>query len=70
MFEFFDQISSLIGNVVDFVVTLFSNFVNFFVMIFKSLSFLVEICAALPVPVQGACLALISASVIYLIVGR
>lgn len=70
MFQFFDQISQLIGSVVDFVVNLFNNFVNFFRMIFTSLSFLVEICAALPVPVQAACLCVISASVVYLIVGR
>ena len=70
MFAFFDQIGSLIGSVIDFIVNLFTNFVKFFQMIFTSLSFLVEICAALPLPVQGACLCVISVSVVYLIVGR
>lgn len=70
MFQFFDQIGSLIGSVVDFIVNFFSNFVKFFQMIFTSLTFLVEICASLPVPIQAACLCVISVSVVYLIVGR
>lgn len=70
MFQFFDGIGKLLGSIVDFVVNFFSNLVNFFRMVFSSLSFLVEICAALPLPVQAACLAIISISVVFLIVGR
>lgn len=70
MFQFFDQVGSFLGSIVDFVVNFFTNLVNFFKMIFSSLSFLVEICVALPLPVQAACLAIISISVVFLIVGR
>lgn len=70
MFQFFEQIGQFLGSIVDFVVNFFTNLVNFFKMIFSALSFLVEICAALPVPVQAACIAIISMSVIFLIVGR
>lgn len=70
MFQFFEQIGDFLGSIVDFVVSFFTNLINFFTMVFSSLSFLIEICAALPLPVQAACLAIISISVVFLIVGR
>ena len=70
MFQFFEQIGEFLGSIVDFVVSFFTNLINFFTMVFSSLSFLIEICAALPLPVQAACLAFISVSVVFLIVGR
>lgn len=70
MFQFFEQIGNFLGSIVDFIVNFFTNLFNFFTMIFSSLSFLVEICVALPLPVQAACLAIISMSVVFLIVGR
>lgn len=70
MFAFFDQIGQLIGSVINFIVTIFTNLVNFFRMIMTSCLFLFEVCAALPVPVQAACMAICGAAVIYLIVGR
>lgn len=70
MFTFFEQISNFLGNAIDFIVSFFTNLVNFFKMIFTSFSFLLQICASLPVPVQAACICMISAAVIYLIVGR
>ena len=70
MFQFFEQIGEFLGSIVDFIVSFFTNFINFFRMIYSALIFLIEICAALPVPVQAACIAIISMSVIFLIVGR
>lgn len=70
MFQFFDQLGNLISSVIDFIVTLFSQLVMFFKMLFSSLTFLIEICQALPVPVMGACICIICVSVVYLIVGR
>ena len=70
MFQFFEQIGEFLGSIVDFVVSFFTNLINFFTMVFSSLSFLIEICVALPLPVQAACLAIISISVVFLIVGR
>lgn len=70
MFAFFDQISSLISSVIDFVVTIFENLIRFFQMLFSSLSFVVQMCAALPTGVQAAALCLVCASVVFLIVGR
>ena len=70
MFQFFEQIGNFLGSIVDFVVNFFTNLINFFRMIFTSLSFLVDICVALPLQVQAACLAFISISVVFLIVGR
>lgn len=70
MFQFFEQIGEFLGSIVDFVVSFFTNLINFFTMVFSSLSFLIEICVALPLPVRAACLAIISISVVFLIVGR
>lgn len=70
MFAFFDQIGSFFGSIIDFVVTLFSQLVSFFQIIFTSFTFLIDICASLPVPIQAGCLCMIGVSVIYLVIGR
>lgn len=70
MFQFFDQIGNFLNSIVDFCVNFFTNLVNFFRMIYTALSFLVNVCSSLPLPVQAACLCIISMSVIFLIVGR
>ena len=70
MFQFFDQIGSFLGSAVDFVVNLFSQLVNFFRIIGSSFTFLIEVCAKLPVPVQAGCLCIIAVCVIYLVIGR
>lgn len=70
MFEFFDQIGQFLGSVVDFVVSLFTNLINFFTMVYQALVFVIDICAALPGPVQAAAFCIICAAVIFLIVGR
>lgn len=70
MFEFFDQIGSFLGSVVDFVVMLFEQLVNFFKIIISSFTFVIEVCAVLPVPVQAGCLCIVAVSVIYLVINR
>ena len=70
MFQFFDQLGNFFGSIVNFVVTIFEQLINFFQIIFKSFSFLIDICLRLPVPLQAGCLAIIAVSVIYLVVGR
>lgn len=70
MFPFFEQIGNFLGNAIDFVVSLFSNLVSFFQIIFTSFTFLVDICVALPAPIQAGCLCMVGVSVIYLVIGR
>lgn len=70
MFEFFDQIGSFLGSVVDFIVMLFEQLVNFFKIIISSFTFVIEVCAVLPVPVKAGCLCIVAVSVIYLVINR
>lgn len=70
MFAFFDQVGNIISSVVDFVVTLFSQLVNFFKILLSSFNFLIEVCSALPAPVKAGCLCMVAVSVIYLVINR
>lgn len=70
MFAFFDEVSNIISSVINFVVTLFEQLVNFFRILFTSFSFVIDICAALPLPIRAGCLCIVAVAVIYLIINR
>ena len=70
MFTFFEQIGGFLTGIVDFIVMLFGQLVNFFKILFASLSFVVEVVGYLPAPIQGGCLCIIGISIIYLVINR
>lgn len=70
MFQFFEQLGNFLGSIVDFVVSFFENFISFFLMIGDSIWFLIEMCMALPEPVQLASALILFVSGVFLIVGR
>lgn len=70
MFQFFEQLGNFLGKIVDFVVSFFNNLISFFLMLTKSLMFVVEICFALPLPLQLACLVIVCVAGVFLIIGR
>lgn len=70
MFSFFEQIGGFLTVIVDFVVMLFEQLVNFFKIMAASLSFVVQVVGYLPGPIQGGCLCIIGVSIIYLVINR
>lgn len=70
MFTFFEQIGGFFAGIVDFIVMLFEQLVNFFKIIVESLSFVVKVVGYLPGPIQGGCLCIIGVSIIYLVINR
>lgn len=70
MFAFFDQIGTLLGSIVDFITSLFTNSIYFFNMISKSVSFVLQLAYLLPTPIVVAFCCMIAVSLVYLVVGR
>lgn len=70
MFPFFSMILNMLVSVVKYVGTFFKSMFIFFAMLSKSIVYLTTVIRFLPAPLVGAATAIISISVIYMIIGR
>ena len=68
MFKFFDFISTLFTNIVYFFVAVIESVVNFFGHIVKGISFMVETIAMLPPFCMGALIAIMGISIITMLI--